>query len=143
MSNAPVRSDYSEFYTVTTRWMDNDIYGHMNNVVYYSYFDTVINRYLIEKGGLDLHSSPVVGYLVSSGCNYLSPVAYPDPLEVGLRVDKIGRSSVQYGLAIFKEGDTTASASGHVVHVFVERAMNKPVEIPLYIRESLERILRN
>jgi len=141
MKNAPVRSEYNLFYPVTTRWMDNDLYGHMNNVVYYSYFDTAINRFLIERGGLNLHSSPIVGYVVNSGCNFLAPVAYPDQLEVALRGDKIGRTSVQYGLGLFKEGESTASAYGHVVHVFVERATNIPVAIPPGIRRGLEEIL--
>jgi acyl-CoA thioester hydrolase len=121
--------------------MDNDMYGHVNNVVYYSYFDTVVNLYLIEKGGLDIHSAPVVGYVVCSGCNYISPVSYPEQLEVGLRVDRIGNSSVQYGIAIFKLGETAASAHGHFVHVFVDRAVNKPVSVPPDLRRVLEMIL--
>jgi acyl-CoA thioester hydrolase len=121
--------------------MDNDMYGHVNNVVYYSYFDTVVNLYLIEKGGLDIHSAPVIGYVVSSGCNYISPVSYPERLEVGLRVDRIGNSSVQYGIAIFKLEETVASAHGHFVHVFVDRAVNKPVSVPPDLRRVLEMIL--
>ena len=100
----PQRDDYHVFYPVTTRWADNDIYGHVNNVTYYAYFDTAANRYLIEQGGLDISDSTVVGYVVSSGCEYHAPVAYPDDLEAGLRVDRLGNSSVRYGIAIFRRG---------------------------------------
>ena len=141
MKKEPTRSDYKVFYPVTTRWMDNDLYGHMNNVVYYSYFDTVVNLYLIEKGGLNIHTAPIVGYVVNSGCNYLSPVGYPDKLEAGLRVDRIGNTSVHYGIAIFKEASSVASAYGHVVHVFVNRALNKPVPLPAEIHNALAEIL--
>lgn len=96
---APTRADYKIFYPLTTRWSDNDIYGHVNNVVYYSYFDTVANRYLIEAGGMDISDGRIVGYVVNSGCQYLSPITYPEPIEAGLRVDKLGNSSVQYGIA--------------------------------------------
>jgi acyl-CoA thioester hydrolase len=141
MKEEPTRSDYKVFYPVTTRWMDNDLYGHINNVVYYSYFDTVVNLYLIGKGGLNIHSSPIVGYVVNSGCNYLSPIGYPDRLEAGLRVDRIGNTSVHYGIAIFKEGSSLASAYGHVVHVFVNRDLNKPVPLPAEIHYALAEIL--
>lgn len=141
MDKPPSRQDYKVFYPIATRWMDNDFYGHVNNVVYYSYFDTVVNLFLIDVGGLDIHSDPVVGYVVNSGCSYLSPVGYPDRLEAGLRVDRIGNSSVQYGLAIFKQGAEVASAHGYFVHVFVERAINKAVTVPTGIRRALEKIL--
>jgi len=141
MEKSPSRQDYKVFYPIATRWMDNDFYGHVNNVVYYSYFDTVVNLFLIEAGGLDIHTAPVVGYVVNSGCSYLSPVGYPDQLEAGLRVDKIGNSSVQYGLTIFKQGAEVASAQGYFVHVFVERALNKSVPVPTGIRKALEKIL--
>jgi acyl-CoA thioester hydrolase len=141
MKEEPTRSDYKVFYPVTTRWMDNDLYGHINNVVYYSYFDTVVNLYLIGKGGLNIHTAPIVGYVVNSGCNYLSPIGYPDKLEAGLRVDRIGNTSVHYGIAIFKEGNSRASAYGHVVHVFVNRDLNKPVPLPAEIHNALAEIL--
>jgi acyl-CoA thioester hydrolase len=134
---APRRADYAWFRPVTTRWMDNDVYGHVNNAHYYSYFDTVINQYLIERGRLDLHSSPVVGFVVSSSCDFFRPVAYPDPLEVGLRVDRIGSSSVHYQVALFAAGDDAARAAGKVVHVFVDRAASAPVPIPAPLREAL------
>jgi len=141
MKHGPLRSEYRVFYPVATRWMDNDIYGHVNNVVYYSYFDTVVNLYLIAEGGLDISSAPVVGYVVDSGCSYLAPVGYPDQLEAGLRVDKLGNSSVRYGVAIYKQGDEAASAYGHFVHVFVERHSNQPVAVPPALRSALELIL--
>ena len=136
----PLRTDYRAFYPITTRWMDNDIYGHVNNVTYYAYFDSVANRYLIDEGGLDIHSAEIVGFVVNSGCEYFSPVAYPDALQGGLRVDRLGNSSVQYGIAIFREGEEQAVAAGHFIHVFVERASNQSVPIPGPIRDALQRI---
>ncbi|MEP1215347.1 MAG: thioesterase family protein [Marinobacter sp.] len=135
------RDEFGVFYPITTRWMDNDIYGHVNNVTYYSYFDTTINRYLIEVGGLDINNAPVVGYVVSSNCQFRKPVAYPDALDAGLRVIKIGNSSVTYELGLFRGGDLEPSALGQVVHVFVDREQNRAVAIPQNIREALERIL--
>jgi acyl-CoA thioester hydrolase len=123
--------------------MDNDAYGHINNVVYYSYFDTAANNYLIEAGGLDIENSPVIAYVVNSGCHYNSALSYPDKLEAGLRVDRLGDSSVQYGLAIFKQGENTAAAQGHFVHVLVDRKSNRPAPIPEQIRTALEAILVN
>ena len=137
----PVRDDYRVFYPITTRWADNDIYGHVNNVTYYSYFDTAANRYLIEEGGLDITDSRIVGYVVNSGCQYHAPIAYPDEIEAGLRVDRLGGSSVQYGIAIFKAGQANAVAHGHFVHVFVERAEDRATPIPDPLRRALERIL--
>jgi len=142
-SDAPTRSDYPVFYPLTTRWSDNDIYGHVNNVVYYSYFDSVANRYLIEEGGLDINDGRIVGYVVNSGCQYLSPISYPEPIEAGLRVDRLGNSSVQYGIGIFRTGEEVAAAHGHFVHVFVERAVNKSVPIPAALRAALEKIRRD
>jgi acyl-CoA thioester hydrolase len=139
---APRRADYAWFRPVTARWMDNDVYGHVNNAHYYSYFDTVINRYLIERGGLDIHASPVVGFVVSSACDFFRPVAYPDDFEVGLRVERIGRSSVLYGVAAFTGSDDAARAAGTVVHVFVDRGAARSVEIPEPIRRALEAIAR-
>lgn len=141
MTITPTRSDYNIFYPVHTRWMDNDVYGHVNNVTYYSYFDTVANLFLIEKGGLDICSASVVAYVVNSGCNYLSPVAYPDILDVGFRVDRLGNASVKYGIAIFKKEEIQASAYGHLVHVFIDRSLNKSVPIPQNIRRELENIV--
>ncbi len=135
------RSDYPVSYPINTRWMDNDVYGHVNNVTYYSYFDSAINRYLIEEGGLDIHSADVVGYVVSSSCQFRKPICYPEHISVGLRVSKIGRSSTTYELAIFKEADSEPAAIGQVVHVFVNREQNQSVEIPAHIRTALEGIV--
>jgi acyl-CoA thioester hydrolase len=134
------RSDFPVFYPIITRWMDNDIYGHVNNVTYYSYFDSVINRYLIEEGGLDIHNAPVVGFMVSSSCQFKKPVAYPDSLEAGVRVARIGTRSVTYEVGIFMENDAQAAAHGELVHVFVDRATQSSTPIPPGIREALERI---
>ncbi len=136
----PSRADYGVFYPITTRWMDNDIYGHVNNVAYYSYFDTAANRYLIEEGGLDIEDGRIVGYVVNSGCHYHAPITYPEDIEAGLRVDRLGNSSVQYGIAIFRKGENEAAAHGHFVHVFVERAENRSVPIPAPLRSALERL---
>lgn len=135
------RHDFTVFYLVSTRWMDNDVYGHVNNVTYYSYFDSTINRYLIEQGGLDIQSAKIVGYVVSSSCQFRSPVAYPDSISVGLRVSKLGNSSVTYELGIFRESEEEAAAYGQVVHVFVDRDQNCSVPIPAKIRHCLEEIL--
>ena len=137
----PVRSVYRVFYPITTRWSDNDIYGHVNNVIYYSYFDTAANRYLIEEGGLDISEGQTVGFVVNSACQYHAPISYPEPIEAGLRVDRLGNSSVQYGIAIFKEGLEQAVAHGHFVHVFVDRKANKSVAISPALRDALQRIL--
>lgn len=137
---AETRENYHYFLEMQTRWMDNDLYGHVNNVTYYSYFDTVVNYFLIEKGGLDIHDAPVIGVVVESHCNFSKSVAYPDVIECGLRVGHLGNSSVRYEVGIFKKGDTEASAAGHFVHVFVERESNKPVQIPGQIRSALDAI---
>jgi len=136
----PNRADYRVFYPITTRWSDNDIYGHVNNVIYYSYFDTAANRYLIEEGGLDINDGGIVGYVVNSGCEYHAPITYPEVVEAGLRVDRLGNSSVQYGIAIFKQGEEQAAAHGHFVHVFLERAQNTSVPIPVNLRTALQRL---
>jgi len=136
----PTRAGYKIFYPITTRWSDNDVYGHVNNVTYYSYFDTAANRYLIEQGGLDISDGRIVGYVVNSGCQYHAPITYPEEIEAGLRVDKLGNSSVQYGIAIFRKGQESAAAHGHFVHVFVERAANRAVAIPGSLRAALERL---
>ena len=139
-ATATARSEYRVFYPITTRWMDNDIYGHVNNVTYYSYFDSAVNRYLIEEGGLDIQNAPVVGYVVNSSCDYRTGLSYPEEIEAGLRVDKLGNSSVTYGVGIFKRGETQAAACGSFTHVFVDRAANTAVPIPQQIRTALEAI---
>ncbi|MCH2157916.1 MAG: acyl-CoA thioesterase [Oleiphilaceae bacterium] len=136
-----VRQNYKSFHPITTRWRDNDLYGHVNNVVYYSYFDSAANAYLIEEGGLDIHNGSTIAYVVNSHCNYHSAIAYPEKIEAGLRVDKLGTSSVTYGIAIFREKENQAAANGQFIHVFVDRESGKPVPIPDKIRTALEAIL--
>jgi len=131
------RADYPHVQAITTRWMDNDAYGHINNVVYYSFFDTVVNTFLIESGALDIGKSPVVGYVVETGCNYFTPLTYPQKVLAGLRVAHVGRSSVRYEIALFAEEDGSAAAQGHFVHVYVDRETQRPVKLP----EALERAL--
>lgn len=135
------REDYKYFNPITTRWMDNDVFGHVNNVTYYSYFDTTANQYLIEQADFDIHNAPIVGFVVHSNCNYLSPIAYPDKIEAGLYVKKIGNSAVTYGVGVFKKGENTASAFGEFVHVFVNRKEKKSVSIPEKMRIAMEKLL--
>ncbi|MEW5809253.1 MAG: thioesterase family protein [Actinomycetota bacterium] len=132
--------NYRYFLPITTRWMDNDVYGHVNNVTYYSYFDTVANHFLIAEGGLDIHTSPVIALVVESSCTYRAPAAYPDQLRAGLRVDALSRRSVTWGVAIFGADDTAALAHGRFVHVFVDREQRRAVPIPEPIRAALESI---
>ncbi len=137
----PTRSAYRYHTAITTRWSDNDIYGHVNNVAYYSFFDTAANLYLINEGGLDIAAADVIGIVVESKCHYHAPLAYPQPLAAGVRVDKLGNRSVTYGIAIFDEHSLEAAAHGHFVHVFVDRATRQPVPIPARIRAALEKIV--
>ena len=138
---APSRRDsYPHFLTIPTRWMDNDIYGHVNNVVYYSWFDTVICDYLIHAGGLDIHAGKIVGVCAESACRYRAAFAFPEAVEAGLRVGHLGRRSVRYEVGLFRTGADEAAAEGHFVHVFVERATMSPVAIPENIRAALARI---
>ncbi|WP_208721447.1 acyl-CoA thioesterase [Corallococcus aberystwythensis] len=141
MSDAQTADRYRYFLPITTRWMDNDAYGHINNVTYYSYFDTVANHYLIHEGGLDIHTGAVIGLVVESKCSYHAPLAYPERLRAGLRVDRLGNRSVTYGIAIFKEGEEQAAAEGHFVHVFVDRQTRKSVAMPYRLREALAKLL--
>ena len=138
--NIETRDRYPHFLSIQTRWSDNDIYGHVNNVTYYSYFDTVVNCFLIDQGGLDIETDSVIGVAVETMCKFNKPLAYPEVLEVGLRVGKLGNSSVRYEIGIFQEGAAEAAAMGHFVHVFVDRATGKPAPIPDAIRSALERI---
>jgi acyl-CoA thioester hydrolase len=138
---SPQRRDaYRHFCPITTRWMDNDAYRHVNNVVYYSFFDTAVNRYLIEAGALDIERSPVVGLVVETNCHYFRPIAFPDRVQAGLRVAHLGNSSVRYELGIFREDEPLACAQGHFVHVYVDRDSNRPVALPPRLREALERL---
>ena len=135
------RAAYPHLLEIQTRWMDNDIYGHVNNVTYYSYFDTVVNTYLIDHGGLDIHDGAIVGFAVETHCRFFESVAFPEKLSAGLRVGKLGNSSVRYEIAIFKEGSDTAAAAGHFVHVFVDRSADTSTPIPDPIRKALEKLL--
>lgn len=140
MADAERLADYPHTLSIATRWKDNDVYGHVNNVEYYSFFDTVINTYLIREGGLDIHAGSVIGLCVSSGCAFRAPLAFPETVSAGLRVDKLGNSSVTYGIGLFREGGEQAAATGHFVHVFVDRATRRPVPIPEPIRGALSRL---
>ncbi len=132
---------YSWFASLETRWMDNDVYGHVNNVAYYSYFDTAVNLYLIGEGGLEVRESPVIGLVVESRCTYRAPISYPERVRVGVRVDRLGTSSVTYGVAVFRETGDDAAAHGSFVHVFVGRETRRPVPIPETMRRALARIV--
>src|ERR1700754_1025964 len=124
------RADYAHFLAISTRWSDNDVYGHINNVVYYSYFDTVVNEYLLRGGVLDFSEGETIGLVVETRCNFFAPVVFPEPIEAGLRVEKLGNTSVRYEVAIFTQGSDVAAAQGHFVHVYVDRVMRRPVPLP-------------
>jgi acyl-CoA thioester hydrolase len=134
------RERYPHVLAVPTRWMDNDVYGHVNNVQYYSFFDTVINEYLISAGGLDIHGGEAIGLCAESHCTFHAALAFPDVVDAGLRVAHLGRTSVRYEIGLFRGGDDRPAATGWFVHVFVDRAERRPVAIPPRIREALERI---
>ena len=139
----PLKSaDFAHFAAITTRWIDNDVYGHVNNVVYYEFFDTVVNGYLIAQGALDIAKGETIGLVVETHCNYFKPVAFPDKLRAGLRVTKLGTSSVRYEVGIFRNSDDTAAAQGHFVHVYVDRATNKPVPLPEPLKKALTKLVR-
>jgi acyl-CoA thioester hydrolase len=131
------RAAYKAFREITTRWMDNDVYGHVNNVVYYSYFDTAVNQYLIDVGYLDLSSSKVIGLVVETQCSYLNSIVFPDRVTAGIRVGKIGTSSVCYEIGLFRNSDETASAQGYFTHVYVDRVGKRPVPLPEALRHAL------
>jgi len=137
-NQAVLRSDYIYFKELTTRWMDNDVYGHVNNVIYYSYFDTVANNFLINRAGLDIQASEVIGYIVKSECNYVASISYPDKIFGAFRVNRIGNSSVEYGVAIFKEKQENACAYGSMTHVFVNRHTEQPTKISGQLLEALQ-----
>src|ERR1700744_315568 len=132
------RCDYLWFKDIPTRWMDNDVYGHVNNVVYYSYFDTVVNEYLIRTGVLDFEQGKTIGLVVETQCNYFAPLVFPDRIDAGLRVIRLGTSSVRYQVGLFKEGEDQPAAQGHFVHVYVNRVTRRPVNLPAELRAALE-----
>jgi acyl-CoA thioester hydrolase len=140
---APCRADYRAFYEIPTRWMDNDVYGHVNNVHYYSYFDTAIAHFLMREGGLDPWQSAVIGFCVESGCRFRRAVRFPERITAGLRVSKLGRTSARYEIGLFRDDDQETAADGYFVHVFVTRAEQRPAPIPDGIRTALARLTRD
>ena len=132
------RSHYRVFRTIGTRWMDNDVYGHVNNVVYYSWFDTAVNGWLIEQGVLDIHAGGVIGLVIETQCNYFESLAFPQDVHAGLRVAHLGNSSVRYEVGLFAPGSDTAAACGHFVHVYVDRENRRPVPLPVALKQTLE-----
>lgn len=135
------RADYRFFLPIATRWKDNDVYGHVNNVEYYSYFDTVINTYLIAEGGLDIHHGAVIGVCAESHCRFLGEIAFPETIAAGLRVEKLGNSSVRYGIGLFRDGRDEPAAEGWFVHVFVDRGSRRATPIPAAMRDALQPLL--
>jgi acyl-CoA thioester hydrolase len=138
----PGRDAFAHFADITTRWSDNDVYRHVNNVAYYSFFDTAVNRYLIERGVLDIERSPVVGWVVETQCRYYAPIAFPDRVSVGVGVTRLGTSSVRYRLGVFRNDEQEAAAEGVFVHVYVDRATNRPTPLPDAVRAVLSPLLR-
>ena len=136
------RSAFAHFLALPTRWMDNDSYGHVNNVNYYSFFDTAVNRYLIEQGVLDIHKDSVVGLVVETGCSYFSSISFPDTVHAGIRVAKLGNSSVRYEIGLYRNDGETPAAAGHFVHVYVDRETNRPVPVPPATRAVLDGLVR-
>jgi acyl-CoA thioester hydrolase len=132
------RAGYKAFRTIATRWMDNDPYGHVNNVVYYSWFDSAVNAHLIEQGALDIHHGGTIGLVVETQCNYFAPVEFPQSVETGIRVARIGQSSVRYEVGIFLQGGELTVAKGHFVHVYVDRASRRPAPLPARLKSVLE-----
>jgi acyl-CoA thioester hydrolase len=139
---AEPRSTFKVFRRIDTRWMDNDVYGHVNNVVYYSWFDTAVNAHLIEQGALDIHQGQTIGLVVETHCNYFAPLAFPQVIEAGIRVAKMGGSSVRYEIGLFAQGEDLCAARGHFVHVYVDQQSRRPVTaLPLNLKQVLEKLL--
>ena len=132
------RAAYKIFRSISTRWMDNDVYGHVNNVVYYSWFDTAVNAALIEQGLLDIHGGQTIGLVIETQCNYFAPLAFPQTIEAGIRVAKLGNSSVRYEVGLFAQGEPMTAAKGHFVHVYVDRHSRRPVPLPTALKQFLE-----
>lgn len=132
------RSHYRAFRAIGTRWADNDVYGHVNNVVYYSWFDTAVNAHLIEAGALDIHHGEVIGLVIETQCNYFGPLAFPQTVWAGLRVAHLGTSSVRYEVGLFADGEDLSAACGHFVHVYVDRQTRRPVPLPDHLKTTLE-----
>jgi acyl-CoA thioester hydrolase len=135
------RSAYGVFRSITTRWMDNDVYGHVNNVVYYSWFDTAVNAFLMEQGVLDIHHGPVIGLVIETQCRYFAPLAFPQTIEAGMRVAHLGHSSVRYEVGLFAQGQALCAAQGHFVHVYVCKETRRPTALPAPLRAVLQGLL--
>ena len=135
------RSNYRVCRSIGTRWMDNDAYGHVNNVVYYSWFDTAVNGYLIEHGVLDIHQGEIIGLVIETQCNYFSPLAFPQTVEAGIRVARLGASSVRYEVGLFAQGEPLTAARGHFIHVYVDKQSRRPTPLPLNLKTVLETLL--
>ncbi|TMB30487.1 MAG: acyl-CoA thioesterase [Chloroflexi bacterium] len=136
------RGDFAHFLEIVTRWADNDVYGHVNNATYYSYFDTLVNQMLIERNLLDPAKSASIGVVVETGCHFFASLSFPDVIDAGLRVSSIGNSSVRYEIALFRHGENEPAATGHFVHVYVDRATRRPVPVPAEVRAGLEPLIR-
>ena len=136
------RDAYPLFRPITTRWSDNDAYGHVNNVIYYHWFDTAVNAHLIEQGALDIHAGETIGLVVETHCNYFAPLAFPQAVELGMRVAHIGSSSVRYELGVFAQGEPLSAASGNFVHVYVDSASRRPVPLPPALQSVLKGLLK-
>ena len=132
------RQAFRAFRSITTRWMDNDVYGHVNNVVHYSWFDTAVNALLIDKGVLDIHGGATIGLVIETHCNYFAPLAFPQTIEAGVRVARLGTSSVRYEVGLFAQGEPLTAARGHFVHVYVDRQSRRPVPLPAPLKTFLE-----
>ena len=141
MTMTDERQKYLHFLQIPTRWMDNDIYGHVNNVVYYSYFDTVVNHYLINYGSLDIHAGRVIGVAVETHCQFMAPLSFPDVIDAGLRVGHLGTTSVRYEIGLYKITEDLPSAEGYFVHVFVDRETRRPQPVPEMLRAALEKLI--
>lgn len=135
------RNAYKVFRQIGTRWMDNDAYGHVNNVVYYSWFDTAVNAYLIEQGVLDIHNGATIGLVIETQCNYFAPLAFPQMVDAGIRVARLGASSVRYEVGLFAQGEPLTAAKGHFIHVYVDSESRRPVTLPLNLRSALETLV--
>lgn len=136
------RSAFKVFRRIDTRWMDNDVYGHVNNVVYYSWFDTAVNAHLIEQAALDIHHGETIGLVIETQCNYFAPLAFPQTIEAGIRVAKLGGSSVRYEIGLFAQGEDLCAARGHFVHVYVDKENRRPVKaLPLKLKTVLETLV--
>ena len=132
------RASYAVFRPITTRWADNDVYGHINNVVYYSFFDTAVNGLLMDAGVLDIHQGEVIGLVVETRCNYFAPIAFPQAVTAGVRVVQLGRSSVRYEIGLFSDDAADSAAAGHFIHVYVDRATRRPVPLPEPLKAVLQ-----